>query len=128
VRNTCYSWLQKNREQEPTTTFDEEMHSYVTESKSPETLLLRNADRKLPIQALDELPPVFREVLVFLELEELSYKEIADVLGVPIGTVMSRLARGRHRLRESATRLLLGGNASGRLTHLQTSESLSPSE
>jgi transposase len=50
---------------------------------------------------LEELPPAFREVLVLLELEGLSYKEIADVLDIPIGTVMSRLARARHRLRES---------------------------
>jgi RNA polymerase sigma-70 factor (ECF subfamily) len=128
VRNTSYTWLQKNRAQEPTTPFDEEMHSYVTESKSPEALLLGNADRQILMQALDELPPVFREVLVLLEMEELSYKEIADVLGVPIGTVMSRLARGRHRLKEAATRLLSGGNAPGRLMHLQASESSLPSE
>jgi len=55
-------------------------------------------------QALEELPTVFREVLVLLEIEGLSYKEIAEVLGIPIGTVMSRLARARHRLRESLSR------------------------
>jgi len=108
VRHTCYAWLHQNRAQQLTTAFDEELHTDMTASQSPEKLLLRNADRQLLHQALEELPPVFREVLVLSELEELSYKEIADVLGVPIGTVMSRLARGRHRLKESATRLLSG--------------------
>jgi RNA polymerase sigma-70 factor, ECF subfamily len=122
VRNTYYTWLHKNRAQQPTTAFDEELHSNATESQSPETLLLRNADRQLLSRALEELPQIFREVLVLLELEELSYKEIADVLGVPIGTVMSRLARARHRLRESATRLISTGNVSDRLPHLQTNE------
>ena len=113
VRNTCYTWLHQNRAQQPTTAFDEELHTDMTESQSPETLLLRNADRQLLHQALEELLPVFREVLVLSELEELTYKEIADVLGVPIGTVMSRLARARHRLRESVTRRLSSGQVSG---------------
>jgi RNA polymerase sigma-70 factor, ECF subfamily len=122
VRNTHYTWTHKNRAQQPMTAFDEELHTDTTQSESPETLLLSNANRQLLKQALEELPPMFREVLVLLELEELSYKEIADVLSVPIGTVMSRLARARHRLRESATRLLSSGNVSDPLTHLQTDE------
>jgi RNA polymerase sigma-70 factor (ECF subfamily) len=128
VRNTSYTWLQQNRAQQPTTPFDEELHTDVTESQSPETLLLKNADRQLLTQGLEVLPPVFREVLVLMELEGLSYKEIADVLGVPIGTVMSRLARARHRLRESVTRLLSNGNVSDHLTNLQTNEHPYPSE
>ena len=60
-----------------------------------------------------ELPPVFREVLVLWNWIQLTYKEIADVLGVPIGTVMSRLVRARYRLRESVTRHLSGGQVSG---------------
>jgi RNA polymerase sigma factor (sigma-70 family) len=122
VRNTSYTWMHQNRAQQPTTAFDEELHTDTTESQSPETLLLRNADRQLLNRALEELPLVFREVLVLLELEGLSYKEIADVLGVPIGTVMSRLARGRHKLRESATRLLSSENVSDHLTNLQINE------
>ena len=106
VRYTCYTWLHQNRAQQPTTAFDEELHTDMTESQSPETLLLRNADRQLLTRALEELPLDFREALVLLELEGLSYKEIAEVLGVPIGTVMSRLARGRHKLKESVTRLV----------------------
>ena len=128
VRNTCYTWMHQNRAQRPTTAFDEELHTDVTASQSPETLLLRNADRQLLKLALEELPLVFREVLILSELEGLSYKEIADVLGVPLGTVMSRLARGRHRLKEYATRLLSSGNVSNRLTDLQTNEHPYPSE
>jgi RNA polymerase sigma-70 factor (ECF subfamily) len=101
VRNTCYTWLHQNRADHPTALFDEQIHTDTSESQSPETLLLRKADRQLLNRTLEELPPAFREVLVLLELEELSYKEIADVLDIPIGTVMSRLARARHRLRES---------------------------
>ena len=101
VRNTSYTWLHQNRAQRSATAFDEQLHTDTAESESPETLLLRKADGQLLNQALDELPPEFREVLVLLELEGLSYKEIAEVVGIPIGTVMSRLARARHRLRES---------------------------
>ena len=105
VRNTCHTRRRHNQAQQLTTTFDEELHTDLTESQNPEKLLLRNADHELLHQALEELPPAFREVLVLLELEGLSYKEIADVVGVPIGTVMSRLARARRRLRESVIRL-----------------------
>ena len=101
VRNTSYTWLHQNRAPYSATAFDEQLHTDTAESENPETLLLRKADSQLLNQALDELPPEFREVLVLLELEGLSYKEIAEVVGIPIGTVMSRLARGRHRLRES---------------------------
>jgi RNA polymerase sigma factor (sigma-70 family) len=104
VRNTCYTWLHQNRAQQPTAAFDEEVHTDLVQSQNPETLLLRKADGHLLNQALDELPPDFREALVLLELERLSYKEIAEVQGIPIGTVMSRLARARHRLRESLSR------------------------
>jgi RNA polymerase sigma-70 factor (ECF subfamily) len=103
VRNTCYTWLHQNRAQRTTTVFDEQLHTNTAESQNPETLLLRKADGLLLNQALEELPVPFREVLVLLELEGLSYKETAEVLAIPIGTVMSRLARARHRLREFVT-------------------------
>jgi len=96
VRNTCYTWLQQNRARELTTEFDEEIHS--TESGNPETLLLEGANKQLVKQALEELPVSFREVVILRELEGLSYKEIADITDVPVGTVMSRLARARKRL------------------------------
>ncbi|SPF40627.1 RNA polymerase sigma factor (fragment) [Candidatus Sulfopaludibacter sp. SbA4] len=64
----------------------------------PEAEQLRQADRRLVREGLEALPPEYREVLVLRELEDMSYKQIAQVTGVPIGTVMSRLARGRKRL------------------------------
>ena len=101
VRNTCYTWLQHNRPQERTTEFDEEIHSLDSEASNPETLLLHTANNQLLRQALEELPVEFREVVIWRELEGLSYKEIADIANVPIGTVMSRLARARKRLQQS---------------------------
>jgi RNA polymerase sigma factor (sigma-70 family) len=99
VRNTCYTWLQQNRSNELTTPFDEEIHNNAQyEVPSPEALLLQSADSALVKSALQELALEFREVLILRELEGLSYKEIAAVAGIPIGTVMSRLARGRTQL------------------------------
>jgi RNA polymerase sigma-70 factor, ECF subfamily len=108
VRNTCYTWLQQNRAERPTTAFDEEIHRHSDEGETsdPATLLLKKADRQLIQRALEELPLKSREMLVLRELEGLSYKEIAEVAGVPIGTVMSSLARARGRLRQSVTNLL----------------------
>ena len=104
VRNTCYTSLHQNRAQQVTDPFDEQVHTEAAETQDPEKLLLRKAEGQLLNQALKELPTVFREVLVLLEIEGLSYKEIAEVLGIPIGTVMSRLARARRRLRELLSR------------------------
>jgi RNA polymerase sigma factor (sigma-70 family) len=106
VRNTCYTWLQQNRAQAPMTAFDEEIHTDEGETSDPAALLLQKADRQLIQRALEELPLKFREILVLRELEGLSYKEIAEVAGVPMGTVMSSLARARGRLRQSVTALL----------------------
>lgn len=117
VRNTCYTWLHQNRARQPATPFDEELHTNMTESKSPETLLLRNADCQSLNQALQDLPPVLREVVVLMELEGLTYKEIAEVLDIPIGTVMSRLARSRHQLRESMNHLANRKAPEGKSNH-----------
>ena len=103
VRNSCYTWLQQNGLQELTTVFDEEIHTSQEHSRSPEALLLEKADARLVRDALEELPPEFREAIVLRELEGMSYKEIADVAGVPVGTVMSRLARARERLQRQLT-------------------------
>jgi RNA polymerase sigma factor (sigma-70 family) len=100
VRNTCYNWLEKNRPREPTVAFDETKHSAERKETGPEALLVANENREMLRRALEELPPEFRETLVLRELEGLSYKEIAAVTGVPVGTVMSRLARARERLQE----------------------------
>jgi len=98
VRNTCYTWLQQNRPNRLDTVFDEEIHNPEGEAPSPETLLLRSADSELVKKAVQELALEFREVVILRELEGLSYKEIAAVAGIPIGTVMSRLARARAQL------------------------------
>jgi RNA polymerase sigma-70 factor (ECF subfamily) len=100
VRNTCYTWLKRNRPQEPTVAYDEEKHSGADPAGSPDTPLLRSEDRQLLHRALEALAPEFREAIVLRELEGLSYKEIADVTGAPLGTVMSRLARARQRLQQ----------------------------
>jgi len=108
VRNTCWSWLEKNRPADVTTlepgaleaTLDVVSASAAAEA-NPEVILLQSANRKLVNQALEELPVAFREVIVMREIEDLSYKEIASIAAIPIGTVMSRLARGRELLRRS---------------------------
>jgi RNA polymerase sigma factor (sigma-70 family) len=100
VRNTCYTWLQENRVQEFATTFDEELYTIENDSTNPETLLLRSADKQSLKEALEKLPLEFREVIVLRELEGMSYKEIAELAGIPVGTVMSRLARARERLQQ----------------------------
>ncbi len=98
VRNACYTWLRRNRQQEVTTEFDEEVHTLDGDVLNPERLVLREGDNARVRQALEELPAEFREALVLREIEGLSYKEIATVIDVPVGTVMSRLARARGRL------------------------------
>jgi RNA polymerase sigma-70 factor (ECF subfamily) len=97
VRNTSYDWLRKRRKY---VEFDEALHSEQAVSDTPESAALRNASREEVRQALEEMPPEYREVLVLRELEEMDYKEIAEIAGIPMGTVMSRLSRARDRLRK----------------------------
>jgi RNA polymerase sigma-70 factor, ECF subfamily len=107
VRNASYTWLRRNRVNELATPFDEETHT--VESDDPETILLEGGDREMLREALEALPAEFREVVVLRELEGLSYKKIAGIADVPVGTVMSRLARARKRLRLSLTGRPEGG-------------------
>src|SRR5437660_192236 len=100
VRNTSYTLLKKNRAADLTTTFDEEIHATADESVSPATILEHSEDAELIRQAMDELPADFREILTLRHQEGLSYKEIADIAHIPPGTVMSRLARARGKLKE----------------------------
>jgi len=103
VRNTSYNWLQKNRKSELTTVFDEELHESEAVVSDPLAPLLRDAEQQLVRQAIEELPVEFREVMILRELEEMSYKEISEVAEIPIGTVMSRLARARKQLQTRLT-------------------------
>ena len=97
VRNTCYTWLQRNR-----ASFTMELDEDIQEAdgKNSEQLLLERVDFELLHRALDELPAEFREAIVLREMEGLPYKEIAQITHVPIGTVMSRLARARQQLQQ----------------------------
>jgi RNA polymerase sigma-70 factor, ECF subfamily len=98
VRHTCYGW-RNHLTPVPTELFDEEQHSGVSATKDPEALLLQADDVELIDEALRSLPRRFRELLVLRELEGLSYQELADVLDIPIGTVMSGLSRARRAMR-----------------------------
>lgn len=100
VRNVCIDWLrggkQRDREQE----YDEELHGGITHDarESPEDLAIRASDAQQVHAAIAALPIEFRETIVLRELEEMSYKEISAIVNVPIGTVMSRISRGRDLL------------------------------
>jgi RNA polymerase sigma-70 factor (ECF subfamily) len=98
VRNTCFGRMRRERPGDLTTPFDEEVHGVDNEERDPEAALLQAADGRVVSQALQDLPVEFREILVLREIEGLSYKEISEVTGHPIGTVMSRLARARKRM------------------------------
>jgi RNA polymerase sigma factor (sigma-70 family) len=98
VRNACYTWLEQKRVRGPATAFDEEIHGVEADAMDPEKLLLREEDKQSVRRAVEELPLELREVVALREVEGLSYKEIAAVAGIPMGTVMSRLARARERL------------------------------
>ena len=96
VRNTCYSWLEKNRPRELMVEFDEEL--YLQPVVTPESIAIAEEGRERLSRALETLPPRYREVLVLRELEGCSYKEIAAITSIPIGTVMSSLSRARRQL------------------------------
>src|SRR5215470_13406914 len=96
VRNTSFTALKKRRPEE--TNFDEELHDVGVAAADAGAVLDRAQDRQTVRAAIEQLPPEFREAITLRELEGASYKEIAEIAGVPIGTVMSRLARARHQL------------------------------
>lgn len=98
VRNTCWSW-RGHSVQPPSDPFDEEQHSGDRSTSDPETLLLQTDDVTSIERAMRNLPARFRELLVLRELEGLSYRELADEMGIPMGTVMSSLSRARQAFR-----------------------------
>ena len=108
VRNTTHTWMQAkaSRTSPLDTPFDEEEHGPALDLPDPEKLLLRKDGGQAVREAMEKLPAEHREILILRELEDLSYQEIAEVTGVPKGTVMSRLARARGGLRRA---LLQGG-------------------
>lgn len=108
VRNTFYTWYRQNKSGTQNTQFEDEVHSAMNSdhgaatsaADNPEYMLIQKDCQRQMQQALEALPVEFREVMVLRELEELSYKQIAGITGIPIGTVMSRLGRGRKQLAE----------------------------
>lgn len=97
VRNVCYT-MRRRRSRGVELEFDEELHGEPSPDDAPDADLVRSATRDAVMRAMERLPMELREALVLRELQELSYREIAEVMGVPIGTVMSRLSRARHRV------------------------------
>ena len=99
VRNTSMTWLKRNRNAGATIGFEESLADPIERSPDPEERLLISCDQEQVRQALEQLPWEFRETVVLREMEGLSYKEISATIGVPLGTVMSRLSRGRDWLK-----------------------------
>ena len=103
IRNTAYSWIQRQRPREPFVLFDENSHLPECQGPDPEAEVLLQARRESLEACIGELPLPFREVIVMRELEGMSYREVADAIEAPVGTVMSRLARARQRLQRCIT-------------------------
>jgi RNA polymerase sigma-70 factor (ECF subfamily) len=101
VRNSCYDRLRQKGASDRNTDFDEELHSAGRQTPNPETALLLAERSELVKKSLAELPTEYREILILREMEQLSYREIADVAGIPLGTVMSRISRARQQLQRT---------------------------
>jgi RNA polymerase sigma-70 factor, ECF subfamily len=98
VRNCCLTWQRRHRGDRVAVPFADDVAEHITDPRETDTLAIERSERAMLERAIASLPTEFREVIVLREVEELSYKEISDVVGVPMGTVMSRLARARKRL------------------------------
>jgi RNA polymerase sigma-70 factor, ECF subfamily len=120
VRNTCAGWRGRRVDalMDP---FDEEQHHSDQAASDPETLLLQTDDASLIERAMRNLPGRFHQLLVLRELEGLSYRELADVMGIPMGTVMSSLSRARLALRGALDNELKPSRTSAR-TQLREQE------
>jgi RNA polymerase sigma-70 factor, ECF subfamily len=114
VRHTAYRWLNNRRRAGNVISIEEAYEAAATrdpaepadQAPNAEARLIGAVEQDYVVRALAELPPAFREVVVLREIEGLSYRDIAKVTGAPIGTVMSRLARGRRDLRQALIQLL----------------------
>jgi RNA polymerase sigma-70 factor (ECF subfamily) len=111
VRNSCYDRLRKKGASDRNTDFDEEVHSAGRQTPDPEKALLLAERRELLNKSLAGLPSEYREVLILRELEHLSYREIANIAGIPLGTVMSRISRARQQLQRALFDLRNAGTA-----------------
>ena len=100
VRNTYLTWVRRQMPQQNSAEFDELLHTDIETALTPESELLRQANREQVRRAIEKLPPEYREVVLMRELEQMSYKEIAAITQSPLGTVMSRLSRARSMLRQ----------------------------
>ncbi len=118
LRNAYFTSLRDNRHEDADVSFDDDLHGQGREASdtssydignSPENTLAAHDIRRLVNQALESLPQTFREVIVLKEISDLSYKEIAEITDIPLGTVMSRLARGRKMLTDYLTKNAGGG-------------------
>ena len=110
VRNACADWRAPKWEASADV-FDEELHSAAQPAENPETLMLHTDDVELVRRAISMVPERFRELLVLRELEGLSYRELAEALDIPMGTVMSGLSRARQSLRAALDNELRQGYA-----------------
>ncbi len=97
VRRASFDWLSKWRGH-ATVSFDEDFHDQADDSRTPDREVIAKGEQASVRTALEQLPPPLREAIVLREIEGLSYQQIATVAEIPIGTVMSRLARGREQL------------------------------
>jgi RNA polymerase sigma-70 factor (ECF subfamily) len=112
VRNTCCTWMNTNRPLQNAVEFDENLFCSDSGAADPEEAVLQKDSGALLHKALENLPPNYREVLILRELEAMSYSEIADITGMPVGTVMSSLSRARSRLRRTLTGFMNGDKMS----------------
>ncbi len=113
VRNMCYDWLHQNKTQGQAVELNEEIASDDLDLGNRELLVQMKTNHQWVADALMKMPVEYRELLVYRELEEMSYKEIALIAGIPIGTVMSRLARARERLKACLSQRYDEGGADG---------------
>jgi RNA polymerase sigma-70 factor (ECF subfamily) len=102
LRNTCLTWRSRKRQTGATESFDEGTHSPQTVMRDQEQQMIDAGQMVTLRRCIEMLPLEYREVLIMRELEEMSYRQISEVMAVPVGTVMSRLSRARRRLGECA--------------------------